>query len=89
MKFTNESMTDLAQVFEIVGGDKPVVDQTNLPGRYDFTLTWTPDAIRATEPNAPPSLFTAVQEQLGLKLEAARAPTDVLVIDKAEKPSEN
>lgn len=89
MKFTNESMADLAQVFEIVGGDRPVVDHTNLPGRYDFTLTWTPDSIRAAEPNAPPSLFTAVQEQLGLKLEATRAPADVLVIDHAEKPSEN
>jgi uncharacterized protein (TIGR03435 family) len=89
MKFTNESMSDLAQLFQIVGGDKPVVDQTNLSGRYDFTLTWTPDSIRAAEPNAPPGLFTAVQEQLGLKLEAKRAQTDVFVIDGATRPTDN
>ena len=89
MKFTNESMSDLAQLFQIVGGDKPVVDQTNLSGRYDFTLTWTPDSIRASEPNAPPGLFTAVQEQLGLKLEAKRAATDVFVIDAATRPTQN
>jgi uncharacterized protein (TIGR03435 family) len=89
MKFTNESMADLAQVFEIVGGEKPVVDQTNLSGRYDFTLTWTPDSIRAAEPNAPPSLFTAVQEQLGLKLESTHAPADVLIVEAATQPTEN
>lgn len=89
MKFTNVSMADFAHVVQMMGLDKPVVDQTNIPGRFDFELTWTPDAIRATEPNAPPTLFTAVQEQLGLKLEAARTPTDVFVIDAATRPTRN
>ncbi|HEY4380031.1 MAG TPA: TIGR03435 family protein [Acidobacteriaceae bacterium] len=89
MKFTNESMTDLAHVLELTGADRPVVDQTNLPGRYDFSLLWSPDQIRATEPDAPPGLFTAVQEQLGLKLEAVHAPADVFVIDAATRPTEN
>ncbi len=89
MKFTNDSMTDFAQVLQLMGVDRPVVDQTNLPGRYDFTLIWTPDPMRATEPDAAPALFTAVQEQLGLKLEATHAPADVFVIDAATRPTQN
>ena len=75
--------------------DRPVVDQTGLTDRYDFQLKWTPDnaaaptAGAAANPDDPPDLFTAIQQQLGLKLEAARLPVDVLVIDKAEKPSAN
>ena len=88
MKFTNESMADFAQLIELMGADRPVVDQTNLAGRYDFTLLWTPDQLRATATDAP-GLFTAVQEQLGLKLEATRAPTDVFVIDAATRPTQN
>jgi uncharacterized protein (TIGR03435 family) len=59
MKFTNDSMADFAQTLQLMT-DRPVIDQTNLPGRYDFTLLWTPDTMRATEPDAPPGLFTAV-----------------------------
>ena len=88
MKFTNNSMAEFAKVMELMV-DKPVVDQTNLIGHYDFTLTWTPDSLRATPTDAAPGLFTAVQEQLGLKLEATRAPTDVFVIDAATRPTEN
>jgi uncharacterized protein (TIGR03435 family) len=88
MKFTNDSMSDFAQTMELMV-DKPVVDQTSLSGRYDFTLLWTPDTLRAAPTDTAPGLFTAVQEQLGLKLEATRAPTDVFVIDHAERPSEN
>jgi len=73
----------------MMGGDRPVVDHTNLPGRYDFTLLWTPDSIRATPTDEAPGLFTALQEQLGLKLEPTRAPADVLVIDAATKPTQN
>jgi uncharacterized protein (TIGR03435 family) len=80
--------------------DRPVIDQTGLAGRYDFTLTWTPDETQfggrggqapppADPANAPPGLFTAIQEQLGLKLESTKAPVDVVVIDRLEKPSEN
>jgi uncharacterized protein (TIGR03435 family) len=79
----------------------PVIDQYGLTDRFDFTLNWTPDefqfprasaAQRAavpTNPEAPPDLFTAFQEQLGMKLEAKKAPTDIVVIDKVSKPSEN
>jgi uncharacterized protein (TIGR03435 family) len=88
MKFTNDSMADFAQTMQLMV-DRPVIDQTNLSGRYDFTLLWTPDTLRAAEPDAPPGLFTAVQEQLGLKLEATRAPTDVFVIDAATRPTQN
>jgi uncharacterized protein (TIGR03435 family) len=75
---------------------RKVVDKTGLRGRYDFTLTWTPDdSAAATAGSAAsgaaqgPSLFTAVQEQLGLKLEPVKAPVDVVVIDHLEKPSAN
>jgi uncharacterized protein (TIGR03435 family) len=60
--------------------DRPVIDQTGLKGRYAFTLNWSEDG---------PSLFTAIREQLGLKLEAAKAPVTFLAIDHAEKPSAN
>jgi uncharacterized protein (TIGR03435 family) len=70
--------------------DRPVVDQTGLTGRYDFQLKWTTDESKApTDGSAPPTIFTAVQEQLGLKLEAVKATTDVMVIDKVERPGEN
>ncbi len=66
-----------------------MVDKTGLTGKYDFSLHWTPDNVESTDPNAPPGLFTAIQEQLGLKLEPVKAPVDVLVIDHVEKPSAN
>ena len=88
MKFTNDSMTDFAQTMQLMV-DRPVVEQTNLSGRYDFTLLWTPDVMHDTPTDTAPGLFTAVQEQLGLKLTAARIPTDVFVIDAATRPTEN
>ena len=69
--------------------DRPLVDQTGLTGRYDFKLHYTSDEVHSTDPDAPPGLFTAVQEQLGLKFEPAKAPVEVLVIDHIEQPSEN
>ncbi len=74
---------------------RPVVDETGLQGTYDFTLSWTPDDPPAGPPEeyrAPadgPSLFTAIAEQLGLRLEERKAPAPVLVIEKIEKPSED
>jgi len=72
-----------------------VVDKTGIDARYDLTLRWMP-ADRppplingAPDPNPPPDIFTAIQEQLGLKLEPARVPVPVLVIDHIEMPSEN
>ncbi len=76
-----------------------VVNKTGLTGNYDFKLKWTPDehqgppmggpADAALADAAGPSLFTALQEQLGLKLESRKGPVEVLVIDRVEKPSEN
>jgi uncharacterized protein (TIGR03435 family) len=66
------------------------VDETGLKGPYDFALKYTYDEQRApTDGSAPPSLFTAIQEQLGLKLERVKAPADLLVIDKLERPGAN
>jgi uncharacterized protein (TIGR03435 family) len=70
--------------------DRPVVDQTGLKGSYDFTLKYTYDETRApNDGTAPPDLFTAIQEQLGLKLAAVKAPAEVLVIDQVERPGAN
>lgn len=66
----------------------PVVDRTSLNGFYNYTLRWTPDDETPSADDAP-SLFTAVQEQLGLKLERVKAPVQVLVIDRIERPSSN
>ena len=69
----------------------PVVDQTGLHGVYNFDLTWTP-TNRPDESIDPPgvSLFDALQEQLGLKLDQRKAPVDRIVIDHIERlPSEN
>jgi uncharacterized protein (TIGR03435 family) len=62
-----------------------IIDKTGLTALYDIDLTWSPD----DEPNTGPSIFAALQEQLGLKLEPAKAPLDVVVIDHIERPSEN
>jgi uncharacterized protein (TIGR03435 family) len=63
-----------------------VVDKTGLHGLYDWMLEWNPDL---TAESSRPSLFTAVREQLGLRLEAQKGPIETLVIDNVERPSEN
>jgi uncharacterized protein (TIGR03435 family) len=82
----------LASETEIAG--RPVVDKTGLTGGYDFTLRWTPDDLAPgaapDDPNAEwPSLFTAIDEQLGLKLTPEKQPIDIIVVDSVEMPSEN
>ena len=74
----------------------PVTDKTGLTGKYDFTLDWSEDAVPITGPEgvAPPepsgpSIFTALQEQLGLKLVPTKAPMESIVVDHIERPSEN
>jgi len=96
----NATMGDFAGFLQSRVLERPVVDQTSLDGRYDFQLKWTPDAAQLAQfgpnappppssPDAPPDLFAAVQQQLGLKLESTKAPVEVLVIDRVQKPSEN
>ena len=78
---------ELAQVLGRV-----VLNDTGLSGRYDLTLQWTPDdALNngAPDPNLPPGIFTAIQEQLGLKLDSIKGPVPVLLIDHVETPSAN
>lgn len=87
--FTNTSMKDFALLM-LVEVDRPVVDQTGLEGRYNFQLSYTKDEQRApTDGNAAPSLFTAIQEQMGLKLDPVKAPAPVLVIDSVQRPTAN
>ncbi len=75
--------------------DRSIVNKTGLMDRYDFTLNWAPDQVAApgAENAAPagdgPSIFTALEEQLGLKLVPAKGPVEVIVIDSIERPSEN
>jgi len=88
-KMGNHGMADFVLDMQFFIEDRPLVDQTGLTGRYDITLCYTPDETHATDPNAPPGLFTAIQEQLGLKLQPTKAPVDVFVIDAVQKPSEN
>lgn len=96
----NANMRGFVSLLQEAVLDRPVIDQTGIDGRYDFTLNWTPDesqfrsiGVRIPSPtdnaNAPPGLFTAIKEQIGLKLTAVKAPADVLVIDHVEKPSAN
>ncbi len=82
---------------------RTVIDRTGLTGNYDYTLQWTPDDAPPPTPGADgaqanpdagadaagPSIFTALQEQLGLKLESSKGPVDVIVIDHVDLPSEN
>ena len=79
--------------------DRTVVDKTNLDGRFDIRLYWTPDVGEvALDPggnplppadSTGPSIFTAIQQQLGLRLESTRGPVELIIIDHVEKPSAN
>lgn len=85
-------MPRFAKQLSSSGAGRPVLDMTGLAGEFDFTLRFAvEDASAALDSNtaAPPSLFTAIQEQLGLKLVPAKRPVEILVIDGAERPSDN
>lgn len=72
--------------------DQPVIDRTGISGRFDITLDWAPNEVTNPAPDDDssfPDLFTALRNQLGLKLESTKGLVDVLVIDHVEKPSEN
>jgi len=95
-------MVSLSDLADILSGvlKRPVADKTELKGLFDLKLNWTPDGYRPREggspnPNEPrpdpdgPTIFTAIQEQLGLRLESRKGPVEILVIDRVEKPAEN
>jgi uncharacterized protein (TIGR03435 family) len=65
---------------------RPVVDKTGLTGAYDVKLEWSPDP---NPDSAAESIFSAIQEQLGLRIEATKAPVNFVVVDSVERPSEN
>jgi uncharacterized protein (TIGR03435 family) len=78
----------LVTVPVVTGVDRPVINRTGIEGNYGFTLKFSPAQNANPDPDRP-HLFTALEEQLGLKLESTRAPVDVLVIDRVEKPAAN
>jgi uncharacterized protein (TIGR03435 family) len=90
MRATNMSLSQLVGGFR-ADLNAPVVDQTGLEGKYDFELEYVANPLQAntTDVGAAADLFTAIQEQLGLKLEPMKTKSEVLVIDHAEKPDAN
>ncbi len=88
LELSHASMVTLSRVLANVA-DRPVVDATGLKGLFDFTLDWTPDANQPSATDSGPSLYTAIQEQLGLRLEPRKSPFEFIVIDSVERPSEN
>jgi uncharacterized protein (TIGR03435 family) len=92
----NITITQFAGLLNRAILDRPVVDHTGLSGRYDFDLEWTPDEtefggqLPPGPPDTPrPGLFLAMQEKLGLKIEATRGAVDAIVIDRLERPTDN
>ena len=99
------SIASLVTNLSSLGLGRTISDQTGLTGKYDFVLQWAPDdappqtagapeggqpaSNGALQTNTGPSIFTALEEQLGLKLESRKAPVDVIVVDHIERPSEN
>jgi uncharacterized protein (TIGR03435 family) len=89
------SIQDLGDALSNFVTERMVIDRTGLAGAFDFELRWTPDNLRGAPnpagaaPSDAPSIFAALQEQLGLKLEAQRAPVEFVVIDKVERPEPN
>ena len=87
LKATNVTMASFARSLSRIREiSKLVVDRTGLTGGFDFAMEWSPTQIDSDD---HPGIFTAIQEQLGLKLEGAKVPVEAVVIDRAEKPSDN
>ena len=95
---TSQPLSQLANVLSRMLG-RTVIDKTGSDKKYNIQLQWSPDQSQSFQlpPDAPrpqfdpngPSIFTALQEQLGLKLESKKGPVEILMIDHADKPSEN
>ena len=86
--FKNNSISDFILGMQTFM-DRPIIDKTGLTGHYDFKLTWSPDDSSAGQDNAGPDLFTALREQLGLKLKAEHGRAEILVVDAVQAPSAN
>jgi uncharacterized protein (TIGR03435 family) len=94
LELNGSTVAQFAKNMEINYLDLPLIDRTGIPGMFDFHLEFAGDELVANpngdpRPPAGPSLFTAIEEQLGLKLERTRGPSDVLVVDRLDRPSEN
>jgi uncharacterized protein (TIGR03435 family) len=84
------TMPGLAYLLSRFETERPIIDGTGLPGMYEIKLEWAFRPLQNPDAVPGPSLFTAISEQLGLRLEARKGPVDVLVVDHAEKvPGEN
>jgi len=83
------TMTQFVQYGLGNNADRMILDKTGLAGKYTFHLEWLPGDIAGSAQSSGPSLFTALEEQLGLKLESTKAPIEVLVVDQVAKPSAN
>jgi uncharacterized protein (TIGR03435 family) len=84
------TMADLVELLQLHGvTDRIVVNRTDLAGEFDFDVKYPPVDNNAFGNTSSPSIFTVLQEQVGLKLEATKEPVEVLVIDRAEKPDSN
>jgi uncharacterized protein (TIGR03435 family) len=103
VRVSNMTLAEFSIWFQKGVMDKPVIDRSGLTAKYDFNLMWSPDEsqfipLRGTgakagrwpdDEKSPPGLYSAFQEQLGLRLEPIKAPADVMVVDHVEKPLEN
>lgn len=94
--YRNATMETIANSLSgAVGQGRPVIDQTGLSGRFDFTLAWMPDAnlpppsASPAAPDPAPTSLQALRDQLGLKVESSKAPVRTLVVDRVERPTEN
>jgi uncharacterized protein (TIGR03435 family) len=97
--FRDNTMDDFCHGMQGAVFDRPVVNHTGLDGHWDSALKWTPDEsqfqvfgvkiVPDESPEAPPSVFIAIQQQIGLKLDAEKTAVDVMVLDHVEKPSDN
>ena len=95
----NGLVSELCELLQSLILDRPVVDETGIPGKFDISVTFTPDDSqfhghpppfkKADDVEAAPTLFEAIQQKLGLKLESQKAPVEVVVLDHVEKPSAN
>ena len=96
LSVANATLADFAAFLQRFATDRPVVDRTGITGKYDLTLRWLPDELQTkadhqgeNDNGSLPGLFTAIQEQLGLKLKVERSPAQVFVVDHIDAPTEN